>query len=160
MSDTATQNRAPARIWRAEELAPGQVFESGPYDVSREGIKQFAAEFDPQAFHLMDDPKSFFGEQVASGWHTAAITMRLFVEALPLAGGRVGAGVEGLKWPAPVRPGDTLRVKATVKDVKASRSKPGTNILTVLVETMNQSGELVQTMTPTVVVREPVEKPA
>jgi acyl dehydratase len=159
VSGTAVSN-ANSRTRRVADLAAGEEFHSGTYEVTREGIRQFAAEFDPQAFHLMDDPKSFFGEQVASGWHTAAITMRLFVEALPLAGGRVGAGVDGLKWPAPVRPGDTLQVKATVKDVKASRSKPGTYILTVLVETSNQSGQLVQTMTPTVVVREPGEKPS
>lgn len=146
------------RMMRVEELAVGQVFHSGPYEVTREGIRQFAAEFDPQVFHLMDEPKSFFGEQVASGWHTAAITMRLFVEALPLAGGRVGAGVADLKWLRPVLPGDTLRVRAMPVEIKVSRSKPDTSILTVLVETLNQSDELVQSMKPTIVVRQPAEE--
>lgn len=140
-------------MMRADDLAAGQVYRSRALPVTRAAITAFATEFDPQSFHLADDPDSLFGRQITSGWHTAAITMRLFVEAMPLEGGRVGAGVEALKWLRPVCPGDSLHVQATVLRITASRSRPGTAVLVVLIETFNQNDELVQSMQPTIILR-------
>lgn len=144
-------------MYQVSELQEGQVFRSGSYDMTFERVKNFAGEFDPQGFHLMDDPEGFYTDQVASGWHTAAVTMRLFLEAMPLAGKRIGAGVADLEWLKPVQPNDKLWVRATVLSIRSSRSKPGMSILKVLVETLNQADELVQSMKPTVFVR-PVAK--
>lgn len=95
-----------------EDLAVGQTFRTDKVTVEAGAIKAFAAEFDPQPFHLDEDAarESFFGGLVASGWHTAALTMRLFVEGeFTIAGGLIGLGVEELRWPRPVHPGDVLR---------------------------------------------------
>src|SRR5690349_7175419 len=105
-----------------EDLAAGQTYGSaGRLQVSVEDIKRFAAAFDPQPFHLDEVAarRSLFGELIASGWHTAAMTMRLLVgsEFRP-AGGVIGAGVEELRWPQPVRPGDELRVESEILEVR------------------------------------------
>ena len=97
-----------------EDLAVGQTFGTGTVTVEPEMIKAFAAEFDPQPFHLDEDAArgSLFGGLVASGWHTAALTMRLLVGGeLQIVGGLIGMGVEELRWPRPVHPGDVLRVE-------------------------------------------------
>lgn len=110
-----------------EDLTVGLTFRSATATVTAEGIKSFAAEFDPQAFHLDETAAetSLFAGLAASGWHTAAIAMRLFVESdLRPAGGTIGAGVEDLRWPKPVRPGDVLHIEGEVIDVRASRSRP------------------------------------
>ena len=98
-----------------EDFAAGQTFRSGCIRIEADRIKRFAAEFDPQPFHLDERAasESMFGSLAASGWHTAALTMRLLVEGdLKPAGGIVGAGFDELRWPRPVRPGDELRVES------------------------------------------------
>lgn len=131
-----------------EDLKVGERFESDQYTVTEDGIINFAREFDPQPFHL--DPgvadKSIFKGLAASGWHTAAITMRLFVQATNFAEGAVGLGVDELRWPNPVRPGDALRVEVEIVDLRESRSKPNYGIIRIRNVTKNQRGEIVQTM--------------
>lgn len=130
-----------------EDFAPGQTFASGRLQVDRERIKSFAAEFDPQPFHLDDEAakESIFGSLAASGWHTAAMTMRLLVESeLKPAGGLVGAGFDELRWPRPVRPGDTLRLQIEVLEVRQSKSRPSQGVIKVKTTTVNQHDEPVQ----------------
>ena len=132
-----------------EDLVVGQSFTSGSQMVTVEAIKAFARQFDPQPFHLDEAAaaKSFFGGLAASGWHTAAITMKLLVESgMRLSGGLIGAGGE-LTWPRPTRPGDVLRVVSEVLAVTPSRSRPERGFVTVKCETRNQHGEAVQVMT-------------
>lgn len=122
--------------------------------VSEAAITAFAAQFDPQPFHLHPDAarSSLFGGLVASGWHTAALTMRLLVDGgAPIAGGVVGAGVE-LSWPRPVRPGDVLTVQSEVLEVRPSASRPDRGIITLRSQTLNQDGEPVQILTSRLVV--------
>jgi acyl dehydratase len=136
-----------------EDLSVGQRFVSRGYPVTAEAIKAFAAEFDPQPFHTDEAAArtSFFGELVASGWHTAAITMRLLVEGgLPLDGGAIGAGGE-LRWPQPTRPGDVLTVESTIEAVRPSQSHPDRGMVTVRTETRNQRGEPVQVLVSKVI---------
>ncbi|WP_424933780.1 MaoC family dehydratase [Amaricoccus macauensis] len=137
-----------------EDFAVGQIYESGTLTVDAADIKGFAARFDPQPFHLDEIAArgSFFGGLAASGWHTAALTMRLLVTGgLPIKGGMIGAGVE-LAWSRPVRPGDTLRVVSEVIEVRPSRSKPDRGFVTVQSRTLNQKDEAVQEMTSRVMV--------
>ena len=139
-----------------EDLAVGQKFHSGTIEVTTERIKSFAAEFDPQPFHLDEEKakNSLFKGLAASGWHTAAVTMRLLVDSdLKLAGGTIGAGGEELRWPRPTRPGDVLRLEAEVIDTRASRSRPDLGIVKVRLTTLNQHGEPVQISTPALMVR-------
>jgi acyl dehydratase len=127
-----------------EDLAVGQTFGSGTVTVDRDRVKTFAAEFDPQPFHLDERAAdaSVFGGLVASGWHTAAMSMRLLVEGeLQIAGGLVGAGIEELRWPRPVRPGDTLRVESEVLEVRPSNSRPDRGIVRIRSTTLNQHGQ-------------------
>ena len=114
--------------------------------MTEDEIKQFARQYDPQVFHLDDAGArdTLFGGLAASGWHTAAVAMRLLVEGgLPIAGGLIGAGTE-LRWPRPVRPGDTLTVQTTVLEITPSRSKPDRGIVLCQSDTLNQNGEVVQ----------------
>ena len=136
-----------------DDLSPGQRFASATRTVTREDIVDFARTFDPQPFHLDEAAAaaSRFGGLVASGWHTAALTMRLLVESLPLAGGLVGAGGE-LSWPRPTRPGDVLRAVSEVVSVTPSRSKPDRGTVLLRCETVNQDGAAVQIMQPRLVV--------
>ena len=130
-----------------EDLYPGQRLTSGSYTLDEAEIKAFAKKFDPQPFHLDEEAaqSTMFAGLAASGWHTAAITMKLQVETgLPIAGGIVGAGGE-ISWPRPTRPGDTLHVDNEVLDVTPSRSRPDRGIVTVRGDTRNQRGEVVQT---------------
>ena len=130
-----------------EDFAVGQTFGSGRLRVDRERIKTFAAEFDPQPFHLDEDAArvSLFRGLAASGWHTAAMTMRLLVEGeLKPAGGIVGAGFDDFQWPRPVRPGDELRVEAEILEVRPSKSRPTQGMIKVRTTTLNQNGEAVQ----------------
>jgi len=107
---------------------------------------EFARAFDPQIFHR--DPKSaqqtLFGGLAASGWHTAAVSMRLFVETMEVAGGIIGMGVDELKWPNAVRPGDELRLEIEILEARRSKSRPGYGIIRILNVTKNQRGEVVQ----------------
>jgi acyl dehydratase len=129
-----------------DDLHVGQRFESGSHTLTTDEIKAFAAQFDPQPFHLDEAAaaNTLFKGLAASGWHTAAITMRLNVDSgLPLAGGIIGAGGE-LSWPAPARPGDVLRVESEIVALKPSQSKPDRGVVTVVSRTLNQRGEAVQ----------------
>src|SRR5690242_16957691 len=136
-----------------DDLEVGQRFASGPLAVDEAAIKAFAGAFDPQPFHLDEAAaaSSLFGGLAASGWHTAAITMRLLVGSVPLAGGVIGAGGE-IAWPRPTRPGDVLTVVSEVLEVTPSRSRPDRGMVTLRSETRNQRGEVVQTLTARLVV--------
>ncbi|MCI0429873.1 MAG: MaoC family dehydratase [Rhodospirillales bacterium] len=131
-----------------EDFAPGQVYAGTSRAlVERERIVTFAAEFDPQPFHLEPNAAaaSLFKGLAASGWHTAALTMRLLVESeLKPAGGIVGAGFDELRWPLPVRPGDELRVESEILDVRPLKSRADMGIVKVRTTTLNQNGEAVQ----------------
>lgn len=135
-----------------EDLHVGQTFVTGALTVTTEQIKAFAREFDPQPFHLDEEAAahSLFGGLAASGWHTAALTMRLLVGGLPLAGGLVGAGGE-TTWPRPTRPGDTLTVHVEVLEITPSRSRPDRGMIRTRSETRNQHGEAVQISTVRIV---------
>ena len=140
-----------------EDLELGKEYVSSTLVVSQEDIVSFAEVYDPQPFHT--DPSlaqsSVFGGLVASGWHTAALTMRLRVTGeLQLAGGWVGLGVEYLKWPKPVRPGDTLRAEFEVIEKRESKSNPKRGVIRVRTSTFNQHDELVfETITAQIVER-------
>jgi acyl dehydratase len=137
-----------------EDLKAGDRFKSGSYTVSEEQIISFAREFDPQPFHLDSAVagQTMFEGLVASGWHTAAITMRLFVQTLNFAEGAIGLGVDELRWPNAVRPGDVLQVETEIVDLRLSRSKPSHGIVRLRNVTTNQHGETVQTMTASALV--------
>ena len=139
-----------------EDFAVGQTFRSGRLRIDRERIKTFGAEFDPQPFHLDKEAArdTIFGGLAASGWHAAAVTMRLLVESnLKPAGGIVGAGADELRWPRPVRPGDELRTESEVLEVRPSRSRPDQGLIKVRTTTLNQNGEAVQVIIANLVVR-------
>ena len=130
-----------------EDFAVGQTYGSGRLSVDEDRIKAFAAEFDPQPFHMDDEAArgSVFGGLAASGWHTAALTMRLLVESeFKPAGGIVGAGFDEFRWPLPVRPGDELHVESEVLEVRPSKSRPKQGLIKVRTTTRNQKGEAVQ----------------
>ncbi len=131
-----------------EDLKIGDRFKSETYKVTEEQIVAFAREFDPQPFHIDRDiaATTMFGGIFASGWHTAAITMRLFVHALNFAEGAIGLGVDELRWPSAVKPGDFLQVETEIVDVRESRSKPRQGVIRIRNVTANQRGEIVQTM--------------
>src|SRR5215469_8424346 len=143
MAESSTQNADRVYL---DDLYVGRRFTSGTHTIDEVEIKTFARQFDPQPFHLDDDAAraTLLGGLAASGWHTAAITMRLLVESgLPLAGGIIGAGGE-IAWPKPTRPGDTLRVESEVLEVAPSRSRPDRGMATVRSVTRNQKDEAVQ----------------
>jgi len=134
----------PATPMFLEDLTVGQVFHSATVTVDPDQVKAFAAKFDPQPFHLDEAAAaaSLFGGLVASGWHTAALSMRLMVESdFRIAGGLIGAGVEEMRWPRPVRPGDVLRVESEILEVRPSESKPDRGIARVRNTTLNQDGQ-------------------
>lgn len=132
-----------------DDMAVGQRFISGTYEMTEERIKAFASEFDPQPFHLDDAAaqKSIFHGLAASGWHTAAVAMRLLVlSGLPFAEGTVGVGGE-IEWPRPTRPGDILQLESEIVEIIPSKSKPNQGIVKVRNTTRNQKGETVQIFT-------------
>ncbi len=134
---------------RFEDIAVGQVFEHGEIAVTEESVIAFARQFDPQIFHLDAEAAkdTFFAGLAASGWHTAAMTMRLIVESgLQLAGGIIGAG-GSLTWPKPTRPGDVLSIRIEVLELRASRTRPERGTLKARVTTRNQHGDELQIMT-------------
>jgi acyl dehydratase len=143
----------PAALY-LEDLHVGQQFTSGSYQMDEGRIKSFAEEFDPQPFHLDDAAakSTVFQGLSASGWHTAAVAMRLLVTGgLPLGNGIIGLGGE-LAWPRPTRPGDTLRVESEILEIVPSRSKPNQGIVKVRSTTLNQEGEAVHVFTSKVLV--------
>lgn len=131
-----------------DDIAPGQRFGGTTrIRIEEDRIKIFAAEFDPQPFHLDETAAaaSVFRGLAASGWHTAAVTMRLLVDsAFKPAGGIVGAGFDELRWPRPVRPGDELRIESEVLEVRPSKSRPDQGLVKLRTTTLNQDGEAVQ----------------
>ena len=138
-----------------EDLSVGQTFGTGTLTVEPETLKAFAAEFDPQPFHLDEDAAraSVFGGLVASGWHTAALTMKLLVGGeLQVVGGLIGLGAEELRWPRPVRPGDVLRVQSEVLDVRPSKSQADRGLVRVRNTTLNQDGQPVMVQVVTLIV--------
>jgi acyl dehydratase len=132
-----------------DDLKVGDRFKSEPLEVTEKQVIGFAHKFDPQMFHLTrkSAERTIFKGLVASGWHTAAVTMRLIVQTLNFAEGAIGLGVDELRWPNPVRPGDTLKVETEIVDVRPSRSKPSYGIIRLRNVTTNQRSEIVQTMT-------------
>jgi acyl dehydratase len=142
----AAPNRAPMYL---EDLSVGLRFVTGTHPVTAEAIKAFAREFDPQPFHLDEDAAAttYFQGLAASGWHTAAMTMRLLADGgMPIAGGLIGGSGE-IAWPRPTRPGDLLRVESEILAVTPSRSRPDRGTIMLRSETRNQRGEVVQTLT-------------
>ncbi len=136
--------------WYFEDYVLGATSECGSVSVDEAGIIAFAEEFDPQPLHV--DPVAAaagpFGGLIASGWHTAALVMRLLVDNyLSAASGLGSAGLDEIRWPYPVRPGDTLRVRATVVESRRSLSKPDRGIIKTLVEAVNQDGRTVMRAT-------------
>jgi acyl dehydratase len=132
-----------------DDLRVGRRFTSGTYLMEEARIKEFAAEFDPQPFHLDEiaAEDSVFKGLAASGWHTAAVAMRLLVTGgLPFANGIVGMGGE-IAWPRPTRPGDVLHVESEIVEITPSRSKPHQGIVTVRSTALNQNGESVYAFT-------------
>lgn len=147
-------DRIPAGRLHLDDLYVGQRFVSASHTIDEPQIKAFAAQFDPQPFHMDADAAAdtLFKGLAASGWHTAAITMRLNVEGgLPLAGGIIGAGGE-INWPAPTRPGDVLHVESEVVEIAPSRSKPDRGIATIVSRTINQNADVVQVLMARLVV--------
>src|SRR5580658_6803895 len=142
----------PDRLF-LEDLVIGQRFTSAAQSVSAAEITEFAARYDPQPFHLDDAAATgtLFAGLAASGWHTAAMSMRLIIDSVPIAGGIIGTGGE-LTWPRPTRPGDTLHVETEVLEITPSRSRPDRGTAIIRCTTLNQHGEPVQTFTPKIVV--------
>jgi len=136
-----------------DDLRVGQRFISGTHLIDEAQIKAFARQFDPQPFHLDAEAakETLFAGLAASGWHTAAISMRLVVKSVPIRGGIVGAGGE-LTWPTPTRPGATLHVESEILDLRPSRSHPDRGMATLRSETVNQHGEVVQVLIAKLVV--------
>jgi len=131
-----------------EDLKVGDCFKSEPLNVTEKQVIEFAHKFDPQMFHLSRRraERSIFKGLIASGWHTAAMSMRLFVQTLNFAEGAIGLGVDELRWPNAVRPGDVLMVETEILELRPSRSRPGHGIIRLRNVTTNQRGEVVQTM--------------
>lgn len=142
-------------VYYLEDFSVGQRFVSGRMTIEAEDIKRFAKSFDPQPFHLDDKAATatIFRGLAASGWHTAALTMRLLVDSgFRPAGGIVGAGADELRWPRPVRPGDELHVESEILQVRQSRSQPAQGLIKMRTTTINQEGEAVQIMTANLLV--------
>ncbi|WP_044870490.1 MaoC family dehydratase [Pseudomonas sp. LFM046] len=141
----------PERIY-LDDIAVDDIFVSGQHELDAEQIIQFATQFDPQSFHLDEDAAkdTFFEGLAASGWHTAAITMRLLVQSLPFARGVIGAGAE-ISWPQATRPGDILQVTSKVVSITPSRSRPDRAIVVFECVTSNQNDEVLQKLTTKVV---------
>ena len=130
-----------------EDYQVGQTYGSSVARVEADRIKSFAVEFDPQPFHLSEEGAAgtIFGSLAASGWHTAATTMRLVVEGtLRPAGGVVGLGFDEFRWPTPVRPGDELRVESEILEVRPSETRPDQGVIKVRMTTTNQNRQPVQ----------------
>ena len=138
-----------------EDLQVGQRFRAGPIVVTRERIISFGEEFDPQPMHLGEAQAegTLAGELIASGWHTSAVTMRLLVNgAMPRWQGKgIGAGVESLSWPNPVRPGDALSAESEILELRRSKSNPLRGVMRIRSVTTNQHGQTVQIVTATMI---------
>ena len=138
-----------------DDFAIGQTFASATLRITAEQIKSFAAEYDPQPFHLDEEAArgTIFRGLAASGWHTATLTMQLLVGSeLKPAGGIIGAGLDELNWPRPVRPGDELHLNIEIIGVRPSQSRPGQGVIKVRTTTLNQNDEPVQILIANLVV--------
>ena len=132
-----------------EDYVPGSVYEYGSITLSEQEVIEFARRFDPQFIHT--DPRAAadgpFGGLIASGWHTAAVMMRLFVDHyLSHVASRASPGIDELRWSRPVRPGDTLSIRASVMEANRSRSKPDRGMVRSLIEVLNQDREIVMSL--------------
>jgi acyl dehydratase len=148
------KNVGGTKLLYLDDLVVGQRFVSGTHLIDEQQIKAFANQFDPQPFHLDENAarETLFAGLVASGWQTAAISMRLLVDGgLPIAGGLVGAGAE-ITWPKPTRPGAILQVDSEIMDLIPARSRPDRGIATIRSQTRNQFGEVVQELVAKLVV--------
>lgn len=148
MNDTEQDPRTAERLY-LDDLYVGQRFTSGTHRMEAARIKEFAAEFDPQPFHLDEAAAeaTVFKGLAASGWHTAGVAMRLLVTGgPPFANGIVGFGGE-IAWPRPTRPGDMLHVESEIVEITPSRSKPHQGIVTIQATMLNQNGEAVFLLT-------------
>ena len=137
-----------------DDLKIGARFKSEPLEVKEKQVIEFAHKFDPQMFHLnrKSAERTIFKGLIASGWHTAAMTMHLFVQTLNFAEGAIGLGIDKLRWPNVVRPGDVLTVETKILRLRRSRSRPDYGIIRLRKVTINQRGEIVQTMLASVMV--------
>lgn len=132
-----------------EDYVPGSVFEYGTMTVSEADVIEFGRRFDPQVFHTNPEAaaRGPFGGLIASGWHTASLVMRLFVDHYLSTVASLGSpGVDELRWTRPVRPGDALRIRVSVLDARRSRSKPDRGIVRTLIEVLNQNDEVVMSL--------------
>lgn len=138
-----------------EDYKLGATYVLGSFTVTEAEIISFASQYDPQVMHT--DPRLAaegpFGEVIASGWHTVSRSMRLLVENFLPFNGLAAPGIDELRWPRPVRPGDTLTLQATIQDARRSRSKPDRGLIQTLLELLNQNGEVVMSMKPMNLVR-------
>ncbi|MBF8747798.1 MaoC family dehydratase [Pseudomonas putida] len=142
-----------------DDLHVDQTFSSGEFPLDAQQIIDFARQFDPQPFHLDDAAArgTFFKGLAASGWHTAAITMRLLTECLPIGSGVIGAGGD-IQWPRPTRPDDVLHVVCKILEIQPSKSKPDRAMVTTECLTLNQHDEVCQRMvSKLLVMRRPSE---
>lgn len=139
-----------------EDFAVGQTFAStARLRVGKDDIVAFARQFDPQPFHLDEEAAqvSIFRGLSASGWHTAALTMRLITQSeFKPAGGTIGLGFDEMRWPVPVRPGDELRIESEVLAIRPSKSRPDRGLMKVRTRTFNQNGQVVQELTANLMV--------
>ncbi len=138
-----------------DDLKSGDKFHTAEYEMTEAEIIGFGKKFDPQAFHT--DPaaagSTLFGRIVASGWHTAAVSMRLMVLGeMDLDGGVIGQGMESLRWPRPVLPGDRLRVVTEIEELRPAPARPDRGLIKLRCRTYNQHGKVVQDMTATLLV--------
>ena len=128
-----------------EDFPVGSRFVSGSQTISKEEIIEFARRYDPQPFHLSSDPEeNLLGGLAASGWQTAAVSMRLFIETMQVEGGVIGRAIDELRWPAAVHPGDSVRVEIEILEARLSLSKPGYGLIRYRSLTKNQEDEVVQ----------------
>jgi acyl dehydratase len=151
-----TQFAVPVEDRYFEDYVPGAVFEYGQFPVTEAEIVEFARRYDPQPMHV--DPEAAargrFGGLIASGWHTAAMMMRLFADNfLSKVASLASPGIDELRWLQPVRPGDVLRIRVTVLEATPSRSRPDRGMVRTLVEVLNQQGEAVMTVKPMNIIR-------
>ncbi len=133
-----------------EDYAVGATYVCGCFNVTEPEIIQFASLYDPQMMHVDRDlaAKGPFGGVIASGWHTVAGAMRLLVDNFLPHNGLAAPGIDELRWPRPVRPGDTLTVHATVQEARRSQTRPDRGLIRTLLEVLNQNGDVVMSMKP------------
>lgn len=128
-----------------EDFPVGSRFVSSYQTISKEEIIEFARRYDPQPFHLdTGASENLLGGLSASGWQTAAISMRLFIEMMQVEGGIIGRAIDELRWPAPVHPGDSLCVEIEILEARLSQSKPGYGLIRYRCLTKNQDEKVVQ----------------